>query len=213
MLGLDGAAEAFEQAVMAEIPKVVARVDRTASFVDELVATVRIKLLVGDGTRPPAIGSYIGHGPLTAFAQVVATREALSAKRKRSKEDPVDRESLLHLPMDQEDPELGEIKRQVEAPFRRAFRAAIDDLDRRDRNVLRLYLVEGVGSEAIAKMYGVHRATVARWVSDAREAVFKGTRKRMKRELQLGSASFASLMGKLATQLDVTLTSWLDGED
>ena len=53
-------------------------------------------------------------------------------------------------------------------------------------------------------------ATVARWVSDAREAVFAGTRKRMMKDLDLGSATFASLMGKVATQLEVTLTSFLD---
>ena len=91
-----------------------------------------------------------------------------------------------------------------------AFREALAALEPRDRTVLRLYLVEGVGSATIGTMYGVHRATVARWVSDAREAVFAGTRKRMMKDLDLGSATFASLMGKVATQLEVTLTSFLD---
>ncbi len=200
----------FEREVMPAVAKAIARIDAAPTFVDEVSATVRVKLLVSTGDRPPALTAYLGSGPLTSFAQVVATRAALSRKRKKSKEEPVDRDSLLQLPLDDLDPELDQIRRQVEPTFREAFREALAGLEPRERTVLRLYLVEGVGSATIGKMYGVHRATVARWVSDAREAVFSATKKRMMRELQLGSASFASLMGKVSTQLDVTLSSFLE---
>lgn len=202
----------FEREIMPAVAKAVARLDGAPTFVDEVSATVRVKLLVGADDRPPALSAYLGSGPLASFAQVVATREALSRKRKKSKEEPVDRDSLLQLPLEGFDAELDQIRRQVEPTFRDAFRDALAELEPRERAVLRLYLVEGVGSATIGKMYGVHRATVARWVSDAREAVFDATKKRMMKELQLGSASFASLMGKVSTQLDVTLSSFLDGD-
>ncbi len=201
----------FEREVMPAVAKAIARIDGAPTFVDEVSATVRVKLLVA-GERPAALSAYLGSGPLTSFAQVVATREALSEKRKKSKEEPVDRDSLLQLPLEDFDPELDQIRRQVEPTFRDAFRDALAELEPRERTVLRLYLVEGVGSATIGKMYGVHRATVARWVADAREAVFTATRKRMMKELELGSASFASLMGKVSTQLDVTLSSFLEGD-
>jgi len=200
----------FERELMPAVAKAIARIDGTPVFVDDVSAAVRVKLLVGGGDRPPALRAYLGNGPLASFAQVVATREALGRKRKKNKEDPVDRDSLLQLPIEDLDPELDEIRKQVEPTFQRAFREALAALEPRDRTVLRLYLVEGVGSATIGTMYGVHRATVARWVSDAREAVFAGTRKRMMKDLDLGSATFASLMGKVATQLEVTLTSFLD---
>ncbi|MBO6936336.1 MAG: sigma-70 family RNA polymerase sigma factor [Deltaproteobacteria bacterium] len=202
----------FEREIMPAVAKAVARLDGAPTFVDEVSATVRVKLLVGTEERPAALSAYLGSGPLTSFAQVVATREALSRKRKKSKEEPVDRDSLLQLPLEDFDPELDQIRRQVEPTFRDAFREALAALEPRERTILRLYLVEGVGSATIGKMYGVHRATVARWVADAREAVFSATKKRMMKELHLGSESFTSLMGKVSTQLDVTLSSFLEGD-
>ncbi len=147
---------------------------------------------------------------MRSFAQVVGLREAQSSKRKVVMEQPYDRESLLDVPLGDDDPELAEVKRQLRGPFRRAFREALGELDARDRTVLRLYLVDGVGSETIGRMYGVHRATIARWISDARDAVFRGTKRRLGKELELSATSVASLMGKLATQLDITLSSFLD---
>jgi len=209
-LGAEGAAEAFEKHVMPAVPKAVARIDGSTQFVEEVVSNVRVKLLIGDGERPPRVASYLGRGPLTAFAQVVALREAQSIKRRGSKEEPVDRDSLLEVPLETDDPELAQLKAEVQGPFQRAFREALAELSPRDRTVLRLYLVEDVGSETIARMYNVHRATVARWVADGRDAVLKGTRKRLMKDLALARSSFDSLIGKLATQLDVSLASFLD---
>lgn len=213
--GIDGAAEAFERVVMPAVPKAIARVDSDRAFVDEVVSNVRVKLLVGEGDRPPRVDRYLGQGPLTAFAQVVALREAQSLKRQSLqrrgvREQPLDDE-LLELPIEEGDPELAQLKAEIQGPFRRAFREALAELSPRDRNVLRLYLIEDVGSETLARMYGVHRATIARWIADARGAVLKGTRRRLMKELALGRVSFDSLMGKLATKLDVSLASFLGG--
>lgn len=211
-LGVEGAADAFERAIMPSVPKAIARIDGSTQFIDEVVSLVRVKLLVGEDGRPPRVASYLGRGPLTAFAQVVALRAAQSIKRRAGREEPVDRDSLLAVPLDADDPELAEVKAQIQGPFSRAFREALSELSPRHRNVLRLYLVEDVGSETIARMYNVHRATVARWVAEGRDAVLKGTRKRLMKDLAIGPSSFDSLIGKLATQLDVSLASFLDAE-
>ncbi|HJL18920.1 MAG TPA: hypothetical protein RMH99_24870 [Sandaracinaceae bacterium LLY-WYZ-13_1] len=209
-----GAVEAFERAIMPAVPKAVARIDADGAFVDEITSTVRVKLLVGTGDRPPRIERYLGRGPLTAFAQVVALRAAQSAKRRVGREDPVDRDTLLDVPLRGDDPELARLRDEIREPFRAAFRAALADLSVRDRNVLRLYLVEEVASETLARMYGVHRATVARWIASARDAVHAGTRKRLMKELRLGRSSFDSLVGHLASQLDVSLATFLsEGDD
>jgi RNA polymerase sigma-70 factor (ECF subfamily) len=49
-------------------------------------------------------------------------------------------------------------------------------MPRRDRNLLRLHFLGGVTLEQLAQMYGVHRATVVRWLAAAREAVLAATR-------------------------------------
>lgn len=207
VVGARGAAEAFEAEIVPAVSKAVARIDSDPTFVDDVSARVRVKLLMGD---PPRVASYLGRGPLRSFAQVVALREAQTIKRKVVVEQPYDRESLLDIPLGDDDPEFAEVKRQLRGPFRRAVCSALGELDARDRTLLRLYLVDGVGSETIGRMYGVHRATIARWISAARDAVYRGTRRRLSKELELSPASVDSLMGKLATQLDITLSSFLD---
>jgi RNA polymerase sigma-70 factor (ECF subfamily) len=207
--GAAGAAEAFERAILPAVPKAVARVDSDPAFVDEVVGLVRTKLLVGDAGRPPRIASYLGRGPLTAFAQVAALREAQSLKRRAAQDVHAELDVAPEVPASSADPELARLRDEVREPFRRAFADALSSLTPRERTVLRLYLVEDVSSEQIARMYNVHRATVARWVADAREAVLKGTRQRLMKDLGLGRASFDSLMGLVGSQLDVSLATFL----
>jgi RNA polymerase sigma-70 factor (ECF subfamily) len=203
-----GAAEAFERAVMPAVAKAVAGIDRTPHVVEDVCALVRAKLLVGEADRPPRVASYLGRGPLTAFAQVVAIREARSLQRGVRHED-VEQAALLDVAIDADDPELAHLKRTLREPFRRAFREALAELSPRARTLLRLYLVEDVSSDALARMYGVHRATIARWIADARAEVHAGTRDRLSRELRLDRAAFESVVGKLASQLDVSLATFL----
>jgi hypothetical protein len=53
----------------------------------------------------------------------------------------------------------------------------VRDADR-PRAVLHLYFVEELRSEAIARMYNVHRGTIARWIEDARDSVRSHVRRR-----------------------------------
>lgn len=205
--GVREAIVAFESKVMSEVPRAVARIDRDDAFIGQVMEDVRIKLLVGDG-REPRIGSYLGRGPLTSWVQVTAIRTAYGLKRRSEKEVPTPDEAL-DLPLLSEDPELVALRAQVREPFRRAFRAALGGLSPRDRNVLRLYLVEEVSAETIGTMYGVHRATVARWIAAARRSVHKATRTTLAAELELSPTSFESLMAKVLTGLDISLSSFL----
>lgn len=208
-LAVAGAAEAFERAIVPALPKAIARVDASPELVEDVVAKVRVKLLVGEDGRPPRAAAYLGTGPFSAFAQVAATREALSAVRRQAKDAPHDPAALEDVPIEPDDPVLARLRDQVREPFRRAFREALAELSPRERNVLRLYLIEDVSSETLASMYGVHRATIARWIGTAREAVLKGTRKRLMRELELGEGSFHSLVDQIASRLDLSLAGFL----
>lgn len=194
----------LESNVMIHAPKAIARVDPMDSFVTEAVAEVRIKLLVGDD-RPPKILAYAGRGPLSSWVMVTAVRVAYDMKRKRQQEVSCEQPGL-ELAFDDE-PALRILRAQVKAPFTVAFRAALAALDAKERNVLRLYLIEDVSAEAIGKMYGVHRATVARWIGAARHAVQKETRVRLRAQLRIGDSTFDSLMQHLSLKLDVSLVS------
>ena len=200
--------EAFEDSIMSRVPRAIARIDSDDEFIRTIMEEVRIKLLVGDG-RPPRIASYLGRGPLASWVMVTATRAAYSAKRGSRKETPTPPEDL-DLPMIEDDPELARLRARVREPFARAFRDALAALDVRSRTILRLYLIEEVSAETIGQMYSVHRATVARWIAKARRDVFVATKKRLSSELDLDTAAFESLMGKLLSGLDISLSSFLE---
>lgn len=201
------ALEAFEEHVMPQVPRAIVRIDRDDTFVREVMEEVRIKLLVGDG-REPRVASYLGRGPLTSWVQVTAIRTAYSIKRRKSPEEPVD-EAELELSLD-ESPELAHLRATVQEPFRIAFREALASLAPRERTVLRLYLIEEVSAETLATMYGVHRATIARWIGAARQQVHDETRKRLSKALGLDARAFESLMQNVLSGLDVSLASFLE---
>jgi len=164
---------AFERAFLDVVPVAVASMKLSAATVEDIRATVRDKLLLTDSGRPPRIVDYAGRGRLRGLIQVTATRTAIDRIRLEDRE--------AELPADHQlaaasDVELSLIKAQYREAFVAGFTVAVGTLERRDRNLLRLHLLGGVTLEQLAQMYGVHRATVVRWLGSARSALFDATR-------------------------------------
>ena len=104
------------------------------------------------------------------------------------------------------DPELALIKEHHRGECDSALRAAMAALEPRARALLRLHYIEGMSLDALGPVYGVHRATTARWLAAARAELLSG----VKRELaqRLGGASrraVASLLQLMQSQLHVSL--------
>jgi RNA polymerase sigma-70 factor (ECF subfamily) len=182
------AISAFDRRYLDVVPQALAHMRLPAATVDDVRSAVRDKLLLADGDHPPRVLDYAGRGRLRGLVQVTATRMAIDRIRHEEREQP--------LPDDRElaaagDVELSLIKAQYRDAFVTAFTAAIGALPRRDRNLLRLHLLGGVTLEQLAQMYGVHRATVVRWLAAAREAVVDATRARIAE--RLGDAPAAEL--------------------
>lgn len=199
----------LETKVLPAAEPAVARVDRDPDVIREIVHEVRVRLLVGEDGAPGRIAAYLGRGPLTSFVQVLAMRAAYSAKRVKPVEVPDDAAALAAVPFEGEDAELARIRSELAGPFSRAFGEALAGLAPRERNVLRLYLLEGVSSESIGRMYRVHRATVARWIASIHEQLLSETRKRMSRELGLSAREVDSFMRLLVSKLEVSIATVL----
>jgi RNA polymerase sigma-70 factor (ECF subfamily) len=164
---------AFDRAYLDVVPHALAGMRLAAATVDDVRSLVRDKLLIGDGDRPPRILDYAGRGRLRGLVQVTATRAAIDRLRVEQRE--------AELPDDRQlaatgDLELSLIKAQYRDAFVAGFAAAVATLERRDRTLLRLHLLGGVTLEQLAQMYGVHRATVVRWLAAARGALLDATR-------------------------------------
>jgi RNA polymerase sigma-70 factor (ECF subfamily) len=102
---------------------------------------------------------------------------------------------------------------QLRGRFREAFTAALGELGPTERNVLRYQVLDGLSSEDIARVYGVHRVTVTRWAAKARTRLLRATRRKMGLELRISHAEFQNVVGMLTSRLDVSFGRALRPED
>ncbi len=178
---------------------------------DELRQRVRVKLLLAPAAGELApIGRYALGGSLDGLLRVAAMREALSLRRAEKPHDAID--DHAELPADH-DPALRMLKQRYAAEFRDAFVAAARALPARDRHLLRLSLSVKASIDDIARIYGTHRATAARWLGAARDALAEGTRANLQAKLRLGEDDLQSLLRLVRTEATRLLESIPPGAD
>jgi RNA polymerase sigma-70 factor (ECF subfamily) len=186
-------------------PKVKSALSQVAqgALADEIVQQVLTRVLTGEGE--PAIVKYAGRGKLSAWVQVMAIREARDAHRRR-KRSPIDEmnELVERAVVVDDDPLLARLKSTYREAFKRAFAAAFAALSNRERAVLRYHYLDDLGIDRIGELYGVHRATVARWRVGAREALFEHTRKILRADLKLRGDELDSVLHLIESQLSVS---------
>jgi len=163
-------------------------------------------LLVGDDTRPPRIAGYGGRGDLTSWLRSVAVRTALKlmARDRRSAGSDDDIDGLLLV----DDPALAHLKQKYAAELSSALRDALSALSVRQRMLLRLHYVDGLTVDQLGRMYRVHRATAARWVAAAREALFEETRARVE-SVGVAGNELTSIVRLVQSQIHLSLTRLL----
>jgi RNA polymerase sigma-70 factor (ECF subfamily) len=198
--GDDAAVAAFEARYLDVVTPALAHMKLPAATVDDVRAAVRDKLLLPDGDRRPRILDYAGQGRLRGLVQVSAVRTAISMLRQLDRELPIAGDDVA---AGGHDAELVLIKEQYRAAFSEAFTAAAGALEKRDRNLLRLHHLGGVTLEQLASMHGVHRATIVRWLAAAREALFAGTRSRMRDQLK--DTEIDEVLELIQSRLDVSI--------
>ncbi|HEY3357993.1 MAG TPA: sigma factor-like helix-turn-helix DNA-binding protein [Polyangia bacterium] len=205
-LGDEAAVTAFERRVLPQVGPALTRAKVPRPLADEVKQILRIRLLVPDGGEPRITG-YSGRGALVRWVQIGAMRQALILGRRRKTHGELDGSIDLELHAAGPDPELDYLKTRYAAEFTAAFRAALAALPRRDRNVLRLHFVHALNIEQIGVVYHVHRATVARWIGHAREALLRDTRGALGARLQLRPEELDSLLDLVRSRLDVSLST------
>jgi RNA polymerase sigma-70 factor (ECF subfamily) len=155
-------------------------------------------VIVGQA-RGPALAGYAGRSDLRGWLRSVAVRVALKAwSRERAGEPIDDWEELGEVIVD---PAILHLKTQYAADVAAAFREAVAALTARQRTLLRLHHLDGLTVDDLARMYDIHRATAARWVAAAREAVFEETRVRLQQRLGFDDAELVSVVRLVQSQL------------
>jgi RNA polymerase sigma-70 factor (ECF subfamily) len=198
--GDDAALAVFEREVMT----VVAR--QLASFADhhEVLQILRERMLVErEGRR--GIAAYDGRAPLATWLRVCATRIGLREQHRARRDQPLDDRHLDQLAPGVPGPELAYLRRLYGASFQDAFAAAVADLAPRDRNLLRLSVIDGLGIDQIAKVFHVHRATAARQLARARGDLVTATHTRMRVALSISPSELESILRMIQSLTDFTL--------
>jgi RNA polymerase sigma-70 factor (ECF subfamily) len=115
---------------------------------------------------------------------------------------PLDLERLV---CDEDTPELRLAVENARPAFEAALRCAIGDLPQRDRTLLRLHFLDRLTIDTIGSMYGVHRATAARWISDIRRKILLQVQSMLSRELGMGVSEFDKLAFLIRSQIQLSL--------
>jgi len=196
-------AEFDQQFLGPDLNRVLARITSVASMVEEVRQVLRVKLFVSDEGRAKII-DYSGRGPLVAWLRVAAVRTALNLVTRHTPEEPTTEEEPL---LGVEDPETEYLKAQHRPEFEQAFRFALGTLSIEQRQLLRFHYVDGLTLAQIGRLRHVHESTISRRLLAARDQLLAETRRALSAELRLGQAEIDSLMGRVMSRADVTLST------
>jgi RNA polymerase sigma-70 factor (ECF subfamily) len=202
--GDTAAIAAFERELVPTIAPAIAHLDGGTALAADVTAKVRERVLGttgGDGK----IGEYRGRGDLRGWLRVVALREALQLVRARRRETaPVDLGEQLA--------ETATLSPDEKLVYTAAFAAALATLTPRERNLLRQQFIYSTSIDELGALYGVHRATAARWLAQIRETLLQRTRREIAEALRLTGDELDSAMGRIAGHVDYSLRHTLSRE-
>jgi RNA polymerase sigma-70 factor (ECF subfamily) len=204
--GNAGALKELDTAYMRRACTTISRLDSSETFRDEVEQRLRVRLLTGPA---PGLHRYRAASGLLDWMRVVAWRVALDTRQADGRLLPTE-----DVPVGRQ--LLGEAEREAMKgldleDFRRALAVSFERLPARERTLLRLHFMNGLNIDAIGTAYGVHRATVARWLVTIRRTLFESVRDLLATERPLDSRSMRSLYRLLEPDLHVTLSGLLAG--
>jgi RNA polymerase sigma-70 factor (ECF subfamily) len=181
----------FDRHFLGRVDRIAARLGAPPPLAEEVKQQLRCRLLVSDD-GPPGITAYRGDGPLDAWLAIAASR--LLWRKLRARNKPVDDLAALEEVMAPEDPELECCRHDAAAEVAEVFRAAVQDLELEERQLLSAHALEGRSIDDLAEVTGLHRATVARRLQRIRSRLRDRTRQGLSSRLALSGTEIDSLI-------------------
>jgi len=201
--GVDAAVSTLDKTIRENVPIFLRRIDRDPEFVNDVCQRLQERLHSGEPIR---LATYSGSGPLLNWLRVMAVRLAVDAKRAQPPLSNVLAESFAdHVVAESAGPELQLLRDRYGQSLVDAVSHGLLALPRRQRAVLRLYLLANLSSDEIGRMYDVHRSTVARWIASAERSIFDFVRAEFRERWGLETRDVASLARLIRSQLPISL--------
>jgi len=191
------AATVLDRDYVGPTARVLARLGEQ-DFVDEASQLLRERILMPPERR---LEKYAAKGPLLAWLCRVAGRLGLDLRRRRKPTfDELTPEHLVQEPAE-EMRDLPRYRHVVDAAVRRA----VEQLAERDRALLRLRYLSGLDIDQLGDLYGVHRATVARWLAHAKGRMRDGIQREASAALGMSHNEFHRMFVQMQDQLELDL--------
>lgn len=182
----------------------IGRVNSDPEFVQDTLQAFWERLLADNAAR---LMGYSARGPLNAWLRVSASRFAVDRLRVERRQLHRRGELLDVISEGGSGPESKLLRARFAGGFRSALARAFKNLSPRDRNVLRLSIAGQLSVDGIGRAYGVHRATAARWLVQAKTKVFEFVQSELAGEhaklTEIEMNQIARLMGQ---ELDFSLS-------
>ena len=154
----------------------------------------------------PRILTYAGRAALGSWLRVATHRFALNLGHRdqlhAKREFDV---TLNQLVSPAVNPEIQGTIDQARPLFQKALQKVMDTLKDRDRTLLRLCYLDGLSIDGIGTLYGVHRATAARWICDIRSSILKEIKSTLIQDFGLRASEFESLAFLVHSNLHLSL--------
>ncbi len=203
--GVPGAHEAFARHHQTDVDGALGRLTLAGAEADDVRQAVMGKLFVAGSEK---IRAYHGRGALGGWVRAVVVRQAISMGRRRAPLDLARDEVPAQLPA-LSDPERRMLQARYGEQLREALRDAVGGLPAEERNLLRFRFVDGLTLDELARVFDVHRATIARRLAKARTQVRTRALERLRVEFRVGATDAASLVRLVRSQLDLSLSGLL----
>jgi len=183
----------------------VSKVHRDSEFIRDTLQDFWRRVLVGPDAK---IHAYRAQGPLHAWLRIAAMRLAID--RLRSQQAVRTREAELGDSMAEQafGPESSLTLARFHEPFRVALRECIAALSPRDRNLLRMHVQGHCSIDQIGRVYGVHRATAARWLEQVKKQILLQVQARVvSAGPKLTDSEFRSIAKLVGAELELGLSA------
>lgn len=213
LAGVPAALRVLDDGIAAACERMRAGLAQADLDPEELAQSIRVDLLVGnDGT--PKLQRYSGRGSLERWVRSAAARRLALAIKARGARNELGHALSGSAVAFASLPEVRALQHQQRALFVRHLREAFFELDVRQRNLLRLHLVQGTSLAALGRQYRVHRTTMHRQVWQACERLadrFQALARRSQVSFDADALTNALRHG-LNTSIGVVLASQTTGD-
>jgi RNA polymerase sigma-70 factor (ECF subfamily) len=209
-LGEPSALDAFHRHYRGVVARAISRTDSSEAFLDDVLQALALKLLVRAGDAAAGIVQYRGRSTLRAWLATAAARTALNLRRAKAEQPHEEVRSGIAALESRADPELLLLKARYKSEFEASIRAALGAIAPEQRTLLLLQIVDGLTLPELAATQRVSRATVARRLAAAREALFEETRRELPRRLRLTASEYESVLALIRSQLEISLATVLE---